>query len=31
MIDLGRYISADDRVWWGQGSAEPAPLVNALR
>ena len=30
MIDLGRYISAGDGVWWGQGGAEPEPLVNAL-
>ena len=30
MIDLGRYISSGDGVWWGQGGAEPEPLVNAL-
>jgi acyl-CoA hydrolase len=30
MIDLGRYLSAGDGVWWGQGGAEPEPLVNAL-
>jgi acyl-CoA hydrolase len=30
MIDLGKYISAGDGVWWGQGGAEPEPLVNAL-
>lgn len=30
MIDLRRYISAGDGVWWGQGGAEPEPLVNAL-
>ena len=30
MIDLGRYISAGDGVWWGQGGAEPEPLVNTL-
>jgi acyl-CoA hydrolase len=30
MIDLARYIRAGDGVWWGQGSAEPEPLVNAL-
>ena len=30
MIDLSRYISAGDGVWWGQAGAEPEPLVNAL-
>jgi len=30
MIDLGRHISAGDGVWWGQGGAEPEPLVNTL-
>lgn len=30
MIELRRYISAGDGVWWGQGGAEPEPLVNAL-
>ncbi len=30
MIDLRAYISAGDGVWWGQGGAEPEPLVNAL-
>jgi acyl-CoA hydrolase len=30
MIDLSRYLSPGDGVWWGQGGAEPEPLVNAL-
>lgn len=30
MIDLSAYLSAGDGVWWGQGSAEPEPLVSAL-
>ncbi len=30
MIDLSRYISRGDGVWWGQLSAEPEPLVHAL-
>lgn len=30
MIDLARYIKPGDGVWWGQGGAEPEPLVNAL-
>jgi hypothetical protein len=30
MIDLRPYVSAGDGVWWGQGGAEPEPLVNAL-
>lgn len=30
MIDLRKHISAGDGVWWGQGGAEPEPLVNAL-
>jgi acyl-CoA hydrolase len=30
MIDLSAYITPGDGVWWGQGSAEPEPLVNAL-
>jgi len=30
MIDLGEFVSAGDGVWWGQGGAEPEPLVNAL-
>ena len=30
MIDLTPYMPAGDGVWWGQGGAEPEPLVNAL-
>jgi acyl-CoA hydrolase len=30
MIDLREHIHAGDGVWWGQGGAEPEPLVNAL-
>lgn len=30
MIDLGGYIAPGDGVWWGQGGAEPEPLVDAL-
>ena len=30
MIDLGKYITAGDGVWWGQAAAEPRPLVDAL-
>ena len=30
MLDLSRYIRPGDGVWWGQGGAEPEPLVNAL-
>jgi acyl-CoA hydrolase len=30
MIDLRPFVSAGDGVWWGQGGAEPEPLVNAL-
>ncbi|GAA3522539.1 acetyl-CoA hydrolase/transferase C-terminal domain-containing protein [Amycolatopsis ultiminotia] len=30
MIDLRPYVSAGDGIWWGQGGAEPEPLVNAL-
>ena len=30
MIDISAHVSAGDGVWWGQGSAEPEPLVNAL-
>jgi len=29
-LDLSRYIRPGDGVWWGQGSAEPEPLVNLL-
>jgi acyl-CoA hydrolase len=30
MIDLSAYLRAGDGVWWGQGGAEPEPLVDAL-
>ena len=30
MLDLSRYLRPGDGVWWGQGGAEPEPLVNAL-
>jgi acyl-CoA hydrolase len=30
MIDLTAYIRRGDGVWWGQGGAEPEPLVAAL-
>ncbi|HEX3962442.1 MAG TPA: acetyl-CoA hydrolase/transferase C-terminal domain-containing protein [Trebonia sp.] len=30
MLDLAPYIRPGDGVWWGQASAEPEPLVNAL-
>jgi acyl-CoA hydrolase len=30
VIDLGKYITAGDGVWWGQAAAEPRPLVDAL-
>ena len=30
MLDLSRYLRPGDGVWWGQGAAEPEPLVNAL-
>jgi acyl-CoA hydrolase len=30
VIDLTPHIRAGDGVWWGQGGAEPEPLVNAL-
>ncbi|MCW2759209.1 MAG: putative 4-hydroxybutyrate CoA-transferase [Nocardioidaceae bacterium] len=29
-MDLTPYIRHGDGVWWGQGSAEPEPLVDAL-
>lgn len=29
-IDLGRHIGRGDGIWWGQGGAEPTPLVDAL-
>ena len=31
MIDLREHLTAGDGVWWGQGGAEPEPLVHALR
>lgn len=30
MIDLADHLRAGDGVWWGQGGAEPEPLVDAL-
>lgn len=30
MIDLRPFITPGSGVWWGQGGAEPEPLVNAL-
>ncbi|MBX6389052.1 MAG: acetyl-CoA hydrolase/transferase family protein [Frankia sp.] len=30
LLDLARYIRPGDGVWWGQGGAEPSPLVDAL-
>jgi acyl-CoA hydrolase len=30
MIDLRPYVKAGSGVWWGQGGAEPTPLVNSL-
>ena len=30
MIDLREHLRAGEGVWWGQGGAEPEPLVNAL-
>jgi hypothetical protein len=30
MLDLSRYIRPGDGAWWGQGGAEPEPLVDAL-
>ena len=30
MIDLRSCVRAGDGVWWGQGAAEPEPLVDAL-
>ena len=29
-IDLTAHLRPGDGVWWGQGGAEPEPLVNAL-
>ena len=30
MIDVGAFLRPGDGVWWGQGSAEPQPLVDGL-
>jgi acyl-CoA hydrolase len=30
MISLAPYLRPGDGVWWGQGGAEPTPLVDAL-
>jgi acyl-CoA hydrolase len=30
MIDLSRHVRPGDGIWWGQGGAEPEPLVDAL-
>ena len=30
MLDLAAYLEPGDGIWWGQGGAEPEPLVNAL-
>jgi acyl-CoA hydrolase len=30
MIDLRSLVAPGSGVWWGQGGAEPTPLVNAL-
>jgi acyl-CoA hydrolase len=30
MIDLSAHIRPGDGIWWGQGGAEPEPLVDAL-
>ena len=30
MLDLGEFLAPGAGVWWGQGSAEPVPLVNGL-
>jgi acyl-CoA hydrolase len=30
MIDIGAFLRPGDGVWWGQGSAEPQPLVDGL-
>lgn len=29
-MDVAEFVHAGDGVWWGQGSAEPEPLVNQL-
>ncbi len=30
MVDVGAFLHPGDGVWWGQGSAEPEPLVNQV-
>lgn len=30
MIDVAAFLHPGDGVWWGQGSAEPEPLVNQV-
>lgn len=30
MIDFSAFLTQDAGVWWGQGAAEPRPLVDAL-
>jgi acyl-CoA hydrolase len=30
MFDIGAFLNPGAGVWWGQGSAEPEPLVNAV-
>lgn len=30
MFDIGAFLNPGTGVWWGQGSAEPEPLVNAV-
>ena len=30
MVDVGAFLRPGTGVWWGQGSAEPEPLVNQL-
>jgi acyl-CoA hydrolase len=30
VFDVGDFLGPGDGVWWGQGSAEPEPLVNQL-
>lgn len=30
MFDVADFLSPGDGVWWGQGSAEPEPLVNQV-
>ena len=30
MVDVADFLNPGDGVWWGQGSAEPEPLVNQV-